>query len=142
MALAQQHTFQVLTKRPERLRRFLQDDCRCGKGHLPGIHLRSDMNWAGTRHSPTYVPGVDSHDVYHERPWPPPNVWVGTSVELDDYCRRADDLRQTPAAVRFLSLEPLLGPLPSLSLAGIDWAIIGGESGPDRARLTSAGCAT
>ena len=55
---------------------------------------------------------------------------MGTSIELDRYCPRADDLRQTPAAVRFLSLEPLLGPLPSLDLTGIDWAIIGGESGP------------
>ena len=58
------------------------------------------------------------------------NVHLGTSIELDRYTRRAGGLRQTPAAVRFLSLEPLLGPLPSLDLAGIDWAIIGGESGP------------
>ena len=128
MAMAQQHTFQVLTKRPERLRRFLQDDCQCGRGHLPGIHLRSAMDWAGTRHSPTYVPGVVGHEVYHEREWPLPNVWIGTSIESDKYVRRGDDLRETPAAVRFLSLEPLLGPLPSLSFEGIDWAIIG-ESG-------------
>lgn len=130
MAMAQQHTFQVLTKRPERLRRFLQDECRCGKGHVPGVHLRSAMDWAGTRHSPTYVPGVVGHDVYHNREWPLPNVWVGTSVELDEYARRAGELRNTPAAIRFLSLEPLLGPLPSLDLTGIDWVIIGGESGP------------
>jgi protein gp37 len=129
MAQAQQHTFQVLTKRPERLRRFLADECRCEKGHAPGIHLRSDMDWAGTPHSPTYVPGVVGREVYHEREWPLPNVWVGTSIELDRYCRRADDLRETPAAVRFLSLEPLLGPLPSLDLTGIDWVIVGGESG-------------
>jgi len=129
MAQAQQHTFQVLTKRPERLRRFLADECRCGKGHVPGVHLRSDMDWAGTTHSPTYVPGVVGSEVYHHREWPLPNVWLGATVELGDYCRRADDLRETPAAVRFLSLEPLLGPLPSLDLSGIDWAIIGGESG-------------
>lgn len=129
MAMAQQHTFQVLTKRPERLRRFLRDECQCGNGHTPGVHLRSAMDWAGTPHSPTYVPGVVGHDVYYEREWPPPNVWVGTSIELDKYARRADDLRATPAAVRFLSLEPLLGPLPSLDLTGIDWVIIGGESG-------------
>jgi protein gp37 len=138
MAMAEQHTFQVLTKRPERLRRFLQDDCRCGKGHVPGVHLRSAMDWAGTAHSPTYVPGVIGHEVYHNRPWPLPNVHVGTSIELDRYCRRADDLRRTPAAVRFLSLEPLLGPLPSLDMTGIDWAIVGGESGPGSRALDLA----
>jgi protein gp37 len=58
------------------------------------------------------------------------SVWLGTSIELDEYVRRADALRQTSAAVRFLSLEPLLGPLPSLDFTGIDWTIIGGESGP------------
>ena len=51
---------------------------------------------------------------------------------LDEYARRAGELRQTPAAIRFLSLEPLLGPLPSLNLEGIHWAIIGGESGRER----------
>lgn len=61
---------------------------------------------------------------------PLPNVWLGTSIESDRYVYRADHLRRTPAAVRFLSLEPLLGPLPSLDLAGIDWVIVGGESGP------------
>jgi protein gp37 len=60
-----------------------------------------------------------------------PNVWLGTSIESDRYTFRADHLRATPAAVRFLSLEPLLGPLPSLDLTGIDWVIVGGESGPD-----------
>ena len=59
-----------------------------------------------------------------------PNVWLGTSIESDRYAFRADHLRATPAAVRFLSLEPLLGPLPSLDLTGIDWVIVGGESGP------------
>lgn len=51
-------------------------------------------------------------------------------MESDDYCWRADSLRQTAAALRFLSLEPLLGPLPSLDLTGVDWVIVGGESGP------------
>ena len=59
-----------------------------------------------------------------------PNVWLGTSIELDKYVWRADQVRRTPAAVRFLSLEPLLGPLPSLNLKEIDWVIVGGESGP------------
>jgi protein gp37 len=59
------------------------------------------------------------------------NVWLGTSIELDEHASRADDLRAAPAAVRFLSLEPLLGPLPSLDLTGVDWVIAGGESGPE-----------
>jgi protein gp37 len=58
-----------------------------------------------------------------------PNVWLGTSIEADRYVWRADHLRRTHAAFRFLSLEPLLEPLPSLELDGIDWVIIGGESG-------------
>lgn len=61
------------------------------------------------------------------------NVWMGVSVETERYQHRIDDLRQTSAVVKFLSLEPLLGSLPSLDLAGIDWVIVGGESGP-RAR--------
>jgi protein gp37 len=63
----------------------------------------------------------------------PENVWMGVSVENDDYRHRVDDLRATRARVRFLSVEPLLGPLPHLDLSGIDWVIVGGESGP-RAR--------
>lgn len=59
-----------------------------------------------------------------------PNIWMGVSVESQAYGSRIDDLRQTNAAVRFLSLEPLLGPLHDLDLSGIDWVIVGGESGP------------
>jgi protein gp37 len=60
----------------------------------------------------------------------PPNVWMGVSVESERYTFRIDHLRETGAAVKFLSLEPLLGPLEGLSLTSIDWAIVGGESGP------------
>jgi protein gp37 len=60
----------------------------------------------------------------------PGNVWMGVSVERQDYVSRIDDLRGTGAAVKFLSLEPLLGPLDDLNLGGIDWVIVGGESGP------------
>jgi len=63
-------------------------------------------------------------------PWTE-NVWIGVSIEQDKLSVRADVLRRVPASVRFLSLEPLLGPLPSLDLSGIDWVIVGGESGPD-----------
>ena len=60
----------------------------------------------------------------------PSNVWMGVSVERKDYAFRIDHLRETGAAIKFLSLEPLLGPLGDLDLQGIDWAIVGGESGP------------
>ncbi|MFZ5898009.1 MAG: DUF5131 family protein [Bacillota bacterium] len=62
-------------------------------------------------------------------PWPD-NVWMGVSVENGDYLYRIDHLRNTPARVKFLSLEPLLGPLGALDLSNIDWLIVGGESGP------------
>lgn len=60
----------------------------------------------------------------------PANVWMGVSVESAKHVDRIDDLRRTRAKLKFLSLEPLLGPLPGLNLKGIDWAIVGGESGP------------
>ena len=62
-------------------------------------------------------------------PWPS-NLWMGVTVENADYVSRIDDLRKTPASVKFLSCEPLLGPIPRLDLEGIDWVIVGGESGP------------
>ena len=59
-----------------------------------------------------------------------PNIWMGVSVENQKYTYRIDHLRQTGAHIKFLSLEPLLGPLKNLNLSGINWAIVGGESGP------------
>ncbi|MGD0299547.1 MAG: phage Gp37/Gp68 family protein [Bryobacteraceae bacterium] len=59
-----------------------------------------------------------------------PHIWMGVSVENKNYVARIDDLRKTSAHVKFLSLEPLLGPLHGLNLCGMDWAIVGGESGP------------
>ena len=112
MARAQQHTFQVLTKRPRRMVDLL------GSVDAGGQALLEDLWDEG-----------EARGLY-EAPWPLPNVWLGTSIESDRYTFRADALRATPAAVRFLSLEPLLGPLPSLDLTGIDWVIVGGESGP------------
>lgn len=115
MAATPQHTYQILSKRPERLRRILtapgfQDSMLAALAGLPtGRHAALGEGYAS---------------------WPLPNVWLGTSIELDRYARRAAELRSTPAAIRMLSLEPLLGPLPSLDLAGIDWILIGGESGP------------
>jgi protein gp37 len=112
MAVASQHTFQVLTKRPQRMAALLQE--------------RSEFT--------TMVHDALEEDLGHREAcydaWPLPNVWIGTSIESDRYSWRADHLRATPAAVRFISAEPLLGPLVSIDLAGIDWLIVGGESGP------------
>ena len=88
MNQASQHTFQVLTKRPGRVK---QIDAR--------------LDWA-------------------------PNIWLGTSIESEKWLHRLERLKSTGARTKFLSLEPLLGPLPDLDLAGIDWVIVGGESGP------------
>jgi len=88
MEFAPWHTFQVLTKRPERL-----------------------------------------DEIASELPWPE-NVWMGVSVENSEYVYRIRHLQLIPAAVRFLSIEPLLGPLKRYPLRGIDWVIVGGESGP------------
>ena len=93
MARTPQHTYQILTKRPER---------------MEGLTARLKLL---------------------------PNVWLGTSVENADHLFRIDHLRRVRAAVRFLSLEPLLSSLVSsvpggIDLRGIDWAIVGGESGP------------
>jgi protein gp37 len=123
MAMTPQHTYQVLTKRPRRMRQLLASEAfQCEvEAAADGIRMSADAgDLAG---SPGRVP------------WPLPNVWIGTSIENDDYTWRADDLRQAPAAVRFLSCEPLLGPLPSLDLDGIHWVITGGESGPDHRKL-------
>ena len=70
-----------------------------------------------------------------------PQIWMGVSVENEKYTHRVDDLRETAAHVKFLSLEPLLGPLSDLDLRGVDWVIVGGESGPG-ARPIDPGWAT
>ncbi|MFW6116928.1 MAG: DUF5131 family protein, partial [bacterium] len=67
-------------------------------------------------------------------PWSS-NVWMGVTVENSSCAHRIDDLKATGAYVKFLSLEPLLGPMPALELDGIDWVIVGGESGPGARRM-------
>jgi protein gp37 len=67
--------------------------------------------------------------LFPKLPWPP-NIWMGVTVENARYKKRINSLRKTDAAVKFLSLEPLLGPMENLELTGIDWVIVGGESGP------------
>jgi protein gp37 len=88
MKRANWHTYQILTKRSDRL-----------------LELDSALAWE-------------------------PHIWMGVSVETQKYVNRVDDLRRTGAKVKFLSVEPLLGPLPKLNLKKIDWVIVGGESGP------------
>ena len=107
MSVADHHTYQVLTKRPQRMATLLQSRAF--------FELVDDYR------------GADAGDFS----WPLSNVWLGTSIESDRYAWRADHLRATPASVRFLSLEPLIGDVPSLDLAELDWIIIGGESGHD-----------
>lgn len=97
MALASRHTFQILTKRPERMRdvvnRLYETDVELSPGPLA-------------------------------------NVWLGTSIENSKFAWRAEPLRETSAAVRFVSAEPLLGPVAgAINLTNIDWVIVGGESG-------------
>jgi protein gp37 len=92
MGAASQHTFQILTKRENRL-----------------AELAPRLTWH-------------------------PNVWIGVSIENRRFVHRADVLREIDAAVRFVSAEPLLGPLEGLKLEGIDWLIAGGESGPRHRR--------
>lgn len=157
MALAPQHQFQVLTKRPARMRAYLR---------------RDSVDYAGRR---MRAPGMGARDrirgamidlgKYTEIDWPLPNVWLGTSVENQQCAdERIPDLIETPAAVRFISAEPLLGPLeircflqtfsrtkmgltndPLASVLmqesiesghgyarnAIDWLIVGAESGPN-----------
>jgi protein gp37 len=68
-------------------------------------------------------------DLSHYLPWAP-QIWMGVSIESAGYVERIGHLRKSGACVKFLSLEPLLGPLRKLNLSGIDWVIVGGESGP------------
>ena len=74
---------------------------------------------------------VNAHKVADELPWPD-NLWLGTSVENGEYVERIDILRDTPAANRFISFEPLIGRIGRVDLEGVGWIITGGESGPNR----------
>ena len=76
---------------------------------------------------------ADYYEITDQEPFP--NVWLGTSIESQEYAWRADRLREAPAAVRFISAEPLIGPVDDLDLIGIDWLIVGGESGANHRRF-------
>lgn len=91
MEAVDRHVYQILTKRPERMRRYLKK--RYGTGFVPA------------------------------------HIWLGVSVESNDYAWRVDMLREVNAHVRFLSIEPMLGPVGKVSFRNIQWIIVGGESG-------------
>ncbi|MET7944408.1 phage Gp37/Gp68 family protein [Streptomyces sp. NPDC005302] len=115
MALTPQHTYQILTKRHSRMRSLLTGLCDCGQGCVPATHFRSAMAWAVSKANVDRIPGVPDdaeQRVYRETPWPLPNVGLGVSVENQKWADiRIPALAATPAAFRFLSCEPLLGPL-------------------------------
>jgi protein gp37 len=119
MALTSQHTYQILTKRPERMLEYLES------GNLARIRIGEAMN------QPTWtrLPSGRSYPRLCEN-WPLPNVWLGCSVEHQNALYRIDTLKDIPAAVRFVSFEPLLEDLGALIIDRIHWAIVGGESGP------------
>jgi protein gp37 len=98
MTKADQHIYQILTKRPENMRRVVTQ-----------LKLK-----------------------------PAPHIWLGTSVESSAYVDRIDELRETPAGVRFISFEPLIGAVGSVNLKDIHWAIVGGESGPSAREMNSS----
>lgn len=104
--------------------------------HVPDvfIHAVLDVMRRADRHTffvLTKRPGRMASFLSRHQSEALPNAWWGTTVEDDAHSWRADKLRATPGAVRFLSLQPLLGPVPNLELSGIQWVYVGGESGPD-----------
>lgn len=119
MGGARQHTFQVLTKRPER-----------ASAYLAGADPAQWIRFWSTRCA--YTEGIPRLGVTPAPPtWPPENLWLGTSVEDQATAdARVPHLLAAPAAVRFLSAEPLLGPIDPPELPCLDWVIVGGESGP------------
>lgn len=145
MAACPHHTFQILTKRAERLpewfgwvaRRehdgralFPDDEPSWRIGQLLAVEARRHGEVNGYR-SGTKSSGWEDFDP-RRQPWPLPNAWLGVSVEDRKYgLPRIEHLRKVPAAVRFVSIEPLLEDIADgLDLTGIQWCIIGGESGP------------
>ena len=122
MALAPQHTFQVLTKRARRMREYVTS----ARSRVGELVLSQLLRWSGL--NPPHDPEVWRRD--DDRPWPLPNVWLGVSAEDQSRANdRIPDLLATPAAVLFVSAEPLIGPI-DLGDVSLDWIVVGGESGP------------
>lgn len=134
MALAPQHIFMILTKRPERMRAYLSAS-RIEVGTYWKAWREDKVLWAAqTLAERNALPKGQAYPWSDEFPdWPLANVWLGISAEDQArYVERWAALEQTPAAVKFISYEPALGPL-DVEWHGLDWLIVGGESGP-RAR--------
>ena len=152
MAVSRRHTFQILTKRPGRMARLLArgfnelvEETIAGDALLWPTSAVLEVEGFGGVYSPAQMGDEGRIELPacwegHTIPWPLPNVWLGVSAEDQ---ARADEriqlLLQTPAAVRFVSCEPLLGPIdfrevPGFNRVGLDlggwWVIVGGESGP------------
>ena len=141
MALTPQHTYLLLTKRPERMRRYLAEPSRVARVDLTAVaiikgRMVSDLDIDG------FVRSV-ADDATYSPPWPLPNVWLGVSVENQETAdERIPLLLETPAAHRWVSAEPLLGavdlhsflpcgdPVCEEELTFLDWIVVGGESGP------------
>lgn len=115
MVTQRRHTFQVLTKRPKRMAAAMDAASR----GIARVELNSRCLQAGIN----VTRGGDGDHLGD-------HIWLGTSIESNRYAFRADHLRATPAAVRWISAEPLLGPLDRVDLDGIAWVVVGGESGP------------
>jgi protein gp37 len=128
MAAAPQHLFQVLTKRPSRMAKYLKNAETTARIHAVL------MAWGGASANDA---GRRAQAAWRLEDWPLSNVWAGVSVEDGARLNRVASLRETPAAVRWISAEPLLGSLKGIDLTGVAWVVSGGESGP-RARPTKA----
>lgn len=129
MALVEHHTFLLLTKRPQRMAAVLGDvdfwetAVRSAAGRLAQPVEHGGLGQPAQRRL------VEHSEQLAVQRWPLRHVWAGTTIESDRYRFRAAHLRDVPAAVRWISAEPLLGPLDRLDLGGIDWLVAGGESG-------------
>jgi protein gp37 len=121
MAATRQHTYQVLTKRPERMLEWFE---WIGQHNDRSLKLWQALSDASDSVADFMLPPIPTL-----LNWPPSNIQVGVSVEDDKRKPRIDILRQIPAATRMLSLEPLLSDLGELDLTSIHWVIVGGESG-------------
>ncbi len=135
MALCPQHTFQVLTKRAGRMREYVEGHKSpvpyLGRKPLERIHLEAAGHMEGDGgYMDALKKAGNVYSLYLDTSWPLRNVWLGVSAEDQRrWDERVDDLKATPAAVHFVSAEPLLGSIIG-DLTGIDWIIVGGESGP------------
>lgn len=140
MVLVPQHTFQILTKRPNRMREYLVKRTEEDQSEGWWSEPIARAVFAASKAAGDPLPG--NAPLLLAGRWPLPNVWLGVSAEDQDaYDERVELLRQTPAAVRWVSIEPMIGPIDARFTNGLvhgcdaadyrlDWVVVGGESGP------------